>query len=537
MELERHIPDAAYIPVDCVKRDARTVVVDLNRAPVPGMRTEAASLLEVIEYIHDVPALLSNLARSYSKLVISYQPREGRSSNAGQMPWINNYSQAEVEELLAAAGFLPTERRNLGEQTIWLATSSVSETMASFTETFTENYNANIQLSPYQAQTIGAAIRSRAPGCRLLVFGVGNDTGLWLALNKDGTTVFIENSKEWAELSRSRHTNIHIEMLPQTDLTVSNSLNLPISALARYPVPASLNREWDVILVDGPPGYSANDPGRALAIAWAHRLARTSTHVFIDDYDRPLERHFANEFFSKDYDRATFIIPASDKASYRRLFWSAGNPCTSKRMRHTVLTVATPDYAARWRFCIDSQMRYCRQHSYEHRVIDPMPSSLNPKWMKIDLALALLEAGNDVFLIDCDAEIDKACPSFVDILGSRPESDILYVVGVSGRPNSGVLLLRGGRGSIASAFLRECLSHRDEPVPEEDFVTAEGENGHIIHVLKKRDYAARAGELDIRWNCSDPARAPEAFVRHYTNFLRLALEKELGGEAKPSVIA
>lgn len=96
---------------------------------------------------------------------------------------------------------------------------------------------------------------------------------------------------------------------------------------------------------------------------------------------------------------------------------------------------------------------------------------------------------------------------------------------------------KGGCGSIASAFLRECLSRREEPVPEEDFVTAEGENGHIIHVLKKRDYAARAGELDIRWNCSDPARAPEAFVRHYTNFLRLARDGQLDGDAKPSVIA
>jgi hypothetical protein len=189
-----------------------------------------------------------------------------------------------------------------------------------------------------------------------------------------------------------------------------------------------------------------------------------------------------------------------------------------------VLSVATPDYISRWNFCIDSQRAYCRSLGYEYRVIDPSQSALHPKWAKLEIAAHFLEAGRDVLLIDADAEIDPSCPGFSELFARSLLHDILFVNGVSGRPNSGVLALRGGRSSVAAPFLRECLASRKETVPAEDFVTAEGENGHVIWKLKEQRFADRSGELPRVWNCSDPAIANQAYVRHYTNHLREWLE-------------
>ena len=189
-------------------------------------------------------------------------------------------------------------------------------------------------------------------------------------------------------------------------------------------------------------------------------------------------------------------------------------------MSNIVLTIATPDYAQHWRFCIDSQSSYCRREGYEHQLIDPTGWSLNPKWTKLQVALRFLDANHDVLLLDADAEIISRCPPFASVLNGNPSHDILFVKGISGRPNSGVLLLRGGRSSIASSFLQECLSKREQPVPSEDFVTVEGENGRVISSLKLPIYMERSSQFADLWNCSDPAFAEDLYIRHYTDRLR-----------------
>ena len=396
-----------------------------------------------------------------------------------------------------------------------------------FTDQFRSHYRPEMQLSPYQAQTIGTAIRSRSPGCRLLVFGLGHDSELWLALNADGETCFCESSPRWIEMIGSRLHGARIREMPTYDLTVATSASLPPEALSAYPPPPDLAAiAWDVILVDAPPGYQPTDPGRAVAIHWASELAGRGTHVFVDDYERPLEERFATALLKDRRDTATCVVPASEAASYRKLFWSMGHPTGGAPANGpVVLTIATADYARTWRFCIDAQVNYCRRNAYEHRVIDPTGSPLHPKWAKLEHAASLLRRGRDVLLIDADAEITATCPPFTDTLVSHPARDIFCVKGISGRPNSGVMLLRSG--ATALRFLEDCLVHRQDAVPPEDFVTTEGENGHIIWMLKRQPYADALAELPLAWNCSDPAQADQAFVRHYTNHLKAwFLQKE-----------
>ncbi|EKS28241.1 uncharacterized plant-specific domain [Afipia felis] len=385
---------------------------------------------------------------------------------------------------------------------------------------FKSTFDQRMQISPYQAQTIANTILGRAPGCNVLVFGVGHDSKLWSSLNATGETHFVESSAEWIDAVRKDHAALSISLLPPSNLTVANSATLSVSDLSRYPVPTNLAaKKWDVILVDGPGGYSPSDPGRARTIYWASLLASPDTHVFIDDYDRPLERHFTDMLF-RDRGTQRVVLTNSDYLPYRKMLWSVGSPIDGGNQSPVVLSVATGDYAEQWRFCIDSQYSYARRHNYEYRCIDPSGSQLHPKWAKLEATIKILEQGRDVLLIDADAEITKQCPPFAQLTKQHAGSDIYFVRGISGRPNSGVLILRGGSNSAATAFLAECLDRRTEKVPLEDFVTPDGENGHVIWILKEEPFKTASIEIDRAWNWSIPENADRAFIRHYTNHLR-----------------
>ncbi len=201
------------------------------------------------------------------------------------------------------------------------------ETPRGFVKMFRESYSNSVQLSRYQAQAIGAAILSRSPGCRLLVFGLGHDTGLWLRLNATGMTHFLETSAEWMAIVGARHADISCGIMPDFGITVRTSMALTDEQLARCVIPDDIRYvEWDVILVDAPPGYEPQLPGRAVAIYWASRMADRRTHVFVDDYDRPLEAAFADRFLRTREGSCSTVIQASEQVADRKLFWSMGDP-------------------------------------------------------------------------------------------------------------------------------------------------------------------------------------------------------------------
>jgi hypothetical protein len=62
-----------YIPLDYIRRDHRTLVVDLNTQSLPPINAEFAVMSGVLEYLHDVPAILHELiARRYRRILITY---------------------------------------------------------------------------------------------------------------------------------------------------------------------------------------------------------------------------------------------------------------------------------------------------------------------------------------------------------------------------------------------------------------------------------------------------------------------------------
>lgn len=190
-----------------------------------------------------------------------------------------------------------------------------------------------------------------------------------------------------------------------------------------------------------------------------------------------------------------------------------------------VLTVATTSYAVSWQFALESQERYARRFGYRYVRHGEPSTRWNAKWSKLAYALEVIESGTDILLIDADAEITGKAPAFTIVLSENPEQDIFYVLGISGRPNSGVLILRGGRFGKAAELLKACIANAGVPVPKQDRVTKEGENGHIIHFLKQEPFASSSLELPLEWNCTRVAQSRTAYVRHYTNQLREALFK------------
>ncbi|WP_419899214.1 glycosyltransferase [Roseomonas sp. USHLN139] len=191
--------------------------------------------------------------------------------------------------------------------------------------------------------------------------------------------------------------------------------------------------------------------------------------------------------------------------------------------RALVLTTATPDYARTWNFAIEAQRRYAERYGHAHRLFSTPAPGMNAKWSKLDYALKALRQGSHVLLLDADAAPTPFAPDFLPLLEAHPGKDIFYVEGNSGRANSGVLLLRGGPEGRAAAFLEACLQHRHQPVDAAHFVTAEGENGHVIQFLSRPPFADAAQRLPRLWNCSHPEGQAQAYIRHYTNQLSLSL--------------
>ena len=135
------------------------------------------------------------------------------------------------------------------------------------------------------------------PGCSLLVFGCGNDSVFWEKINRNGTTAFLEDDPEWLELARSRLTTGQAYPVRYgTRLSEWQSL-LDSPEKLELELPAEISsRRWDVVLVDGPAGYTDDSPGRMKSIYAASRLVAPGGCVFVHDCDRPAERHYAARY-------------------------------------------------------------------------------------------------------------------------------------------------------------------------------------------------------------------------------------------------
>jgi hypothetical protein len=114
-----------YLGYDLHPQSARTVRVDLLREMPPG-QADAAFVLGVLEYIPDLASFFQRL-HDYAALVIfSYvvvdSPYQLATDQRERLGWRTHYTSAEIESLLAAAGYKIVESTHcIGESTaLWL---------------------------------------------------------------------------------------------------------------------------------------------------------------------------------------------------------------------------------------------------------------------------------------------------------------------------------------------------------------------------------------------------------------------------------
>jgi glucuronoxylan 4-O-methyltransferase len=167
--------------------------------------------------------------------------------------------------------------------------------------------NPGIQLHLSELFLISRTI-IRYPNCRLLVFGLGHDSPLWMKINASGKTVFLEDDPKWTELSKNSpgietHTvQYHTKMSQWRE-----DLNNPAKLEMTLP-PSIAKKSWDVVLVDGPCGeyewylkeYGKEPPGRAQSTYMAAQLVKDGGSVFVHDCDREPEDTVSNLFFGKE---------------------------------------------------------------------------------------------------------------------------------------------------------------------------------------------------------------------------------------------
>jgi len=190
-----------------------------------------------------------------------------------------------------------------------------------------------------------------------------------------------------------------------------------------------------------------------------------------------------------------------------------------------LLTVADPAFQIRWDFCVHSHKAYAARHGLTHIIYEAGSAGLNLQWSKLWYILKHLENGQNIFFVDADAAITPATPYFKEWMDKFPEKSLFIAHGISGRPNSGVMMLRPtGR---LKEFLRHVLNHRLDRMPPEDYVSETDENGHLIHFLKEPRFAPVKQELELSWNCSRP-EVKGAYIYHFTNHLRNHLLSNAG---------
>ncbi|KAJ0965473.1 hypothetical protein J5N97_026611 [Dioscorea zingiberensis] len=204
--------------------------------------------------------------------------------------------------------------------------------------------NSSSRMDDGDLRAIASVLRRRSP-CNLLIFGLGQETLLWRALNHGGRTVFLDENEYYAAHFEERHPGLEaydvsyitkVKELPdllaaaraqvKTECRPVQNLLFSDCRLAINDLPNQLyDMPWDVILVDGPRGYHPSSPGRMSAIFSAAVMARSqgagSTEVLVHDYEREVERVCSEEFLCVENmvghtdQLAHFVIPRSAAGS------------------------------------------------------------------------------------------------------------------------------------------------------------------------------------------------------------------------------
>jgi glucuronoxylan 4-O-methyltransferase len=139
----------------------------------------------------------------------------------------------------------------------------------------------------------------------LLVFGVGNDSRIWIEAN-DGETLFIEDSLEWSNKIRELNPRIKIVQFEYPKRIREWRYLLEKESELEIEFPSLVSgKQWDIIFVDAPLGNydpkkdyrdGLEPSGRMYSIYAASKLVKDGGYVLVHDCCRDIEIAYSDRF-------------------------------------------------------------------------------------------------------------------------------------------------------------------------------------------------------------------------------------------------
>jgi hypothetical protein len=158
-----------------------------------------------------------------------------------------------------------------------------------------EYYTNNIQIDKTVIKDI---FENMQQNTKMLVFGLGYDSKMWYEGNNKNT-FFIENKDQYIELNKDHISSDNIIKYDYTT-TCESSYNLTDQEINMFNIPTRILQlaPFDIILIDGPEGYSKEKPGLLIPCYWSTLLSKTGTLIYIDDSKRKLESYCITKYFN-----------------------------------------------------------------------------------------------------------------------------------------------------------------------------------------------------------------------------------------------
>jgi uncharacterized protein (TIGR01627 family) len=198
----------------------------------------------------------------------------------------------------------------------------------------------DMQMGWEQVRTVLSALPEDG---NLLVWGLGNDSPFWNRTTT-GKVMFLEdgswdtnliNGKRWFDQITTAHPFLEAYVVDYTtkndEANFERFMNNPDKwekelEIKGFPKKV-MDTRWDVILVDAPMGYPGAGPARFQSLYMTLLLARKYenispiVHVFVDDYERKVEREFSQLVFERAPmeiigRRRTSAVPANEQAHF-----------------------------------------------------------------------------------------------------------------------------------------------------------------------------------------------------------------------------
>lgn len=129
--LEKHLDNTCtYVPSDIVERGPGTFVCDFNKRPLPDLPPyDAAVIMGVLEYVHDLPPVVDWLGTHFPRIVVSYAcsttkpgTLRARYENFTRTAsgWMNNYAREEFSSMFLTRGYKCLHEENWKKQTMFV---------------------------------------------------------------------------------------------------------------------------------------------------------------------------------------------------------------------------------------------------------------------------------------------------------------------------------------------------------------------------------------------------------------------------------